>query len=220
MASEFPRSPWLLKGAIVVFETESPVPSNVIVFQYNPDSVSRSVQSNVDWERSYDPTTYKRLSDYFVPPDETFQLDIELDAADQLESNNPIALTVGLHPTLAALELLLYPPSGDLLLGKLAEALGTRTLAGGKLPLVLLVWGIPRIVPVAVTSLSITEEAFDQILNPIRARVSLGLKALSAQDLEGTQLEGFLSVRQIEKEVLSRVNLANSAEQIIGMLPV
>jgi hypothetical protein len=220
MASDFPGRPWLLKGALVVFATKSPVPSNLIVFQYNPDTVSRSVQPNVNWDKSYDQQTFKRLSDYYIPPDETFQLEIELDAADQLESNNPLARTVGLHPTLAALELLVYPPSEELLLGVLAKKLGTEVLDGGKIPLVLLVWGVPRIVPVAVTSLSITEEAFDQILNPIRAKVSLGLKALSETDLQGTLFEGFTKVRIVEKEVLALSNLANSAGQIIGMLPV
>jgi hypothetical protein len=219
MASDFPGRPWLLKGALVVFETESPVPTNLIVFQYNPDSVSRSVQPHMDWERSWARRQNNRLADYYDAPDETFQLEIELDAADQLESNNVLARTVGLHPTLAALELLTYPPSKDVLLGRAAAELGTRILTDGKIPLVLLVWGV-RIVPVAVTSLSITEEAFDQILNPIRAKVSLGLKALSEADLAGTQLSKLPMVRQIEKEVLSRSNLANSAEQIIGMLPI
>jgi Contractile injection system tube protein len=220
MASDFPGRPWLLKGALVVFETTAPVPTNLIVFQYNPDTVSRSVQPEVDWSQSYNQQTGQRLADYYLVPSETFQLEVELDAADQLESNNVLARTVGLHPTLAALELLLYPPSADILLGKAAAKLGMHMLAGGKIPLVLLVWGAPRIVPVAVTSLSITEEAFDQILNPIRAKVSLGLRALSDKDLEGTQLDGFRLVRQVEKEVLSRANLAASAEQIIGMLPV
>ena len=220
MASDFPGRPWLLKGALVVFEPGSSIPTNLIVFQYNPETVSRSVQPNVDWERSYDRTTFRRLSDYYIQPDETFQLEIELDAADQLESSNPLALTVGLHPTLAALELLVYPPSTDLLRAELVEALGQHVVDGGKIPLVLLVWGVPRIVPVAVTSLSVTEEAFDQILNPIRARVSLGLKALREADLAGTPFEGFTKVRIVEKEVLALSNLANSAEQIVGMSPV
>lgn len=220
MASEFPGRPWLLKGALVVFETTSAVPTNLIVFQYNPDAMTRSIQPEIDWENAYDPVTGRRRKDNLLPPSESFQLEIELDAADQLEDSNPLAMATGLHPTLAALELLLYPPSQDILLGKLAEKLGMRTLSSGKAPLVLLVWGPARIVPVGVSSLSINEEAFDQVLNPIRAKVSLGLTALSERDLEDTQLAGFLTVRQVEKEVLSRVNLANTALQIKGMLPL
>jgi hypothetical protein len=220
VASEFPGRPWLLKGALVVFETQSPIPTNLIVFQYNPDAISRSLQSEIDWERAYDPVTGRRRKDNLLPPSETFQLEIELDAADQLESSNPLAMTTGLHPTLAALELLLYPPSEDILVANLAARVGMRRISSGKLPLVLLVWGAPRIVPVAVSSLTVNEEAFDQILNPIRAKVSLGLTSLAQDDLEGTALAGFLTVRQVEKEILSRVNLFNSGEQILGMLPV
>jgi hypothetical protein len=40
-------------------------------------------------------------------------------------------------------------------------------------PLALFVWSQHRILPVRVTDFSITEEAFDPALNPIRAKVSL-----------------------------------------------
>ena len=50
-------------------------------------------------------------------------------------------------------------------------------------PLVLLVLGANRTIPVRITEFSVVEEAFDTRLNPIRARVSLGLRALSTDDL-------------------------------------
>ena len=50
-------------------------------------------------------------------------------------------------------------------------------------PLTLFVWSAVRILPVRLTDFSITEEAFDQALNPIRAKVSLGMRVLSVNDL-------------------------------------
>jgi hypothetical protein len=44
---------------------------------------------------------------------------------------------------------------------------------------VLLHWGTSRVVPVQLMSLSITEELFDPALNPIQAKVDLGLKVLT-----------------------------------------
>lgn len=47
----------------------------------------------------------------------------------------------------------------------------------------LFVWSKNRILPVRLTDFSITEEAFDTNLNPIRAKVSLGMRVLSVDDL-------------------------------------
>jgi hypothetical protein len=218
MASEYPGSPRLLKGALVVFEGRAPVPTNLIAFQYNPDSISRSVQP----ELKYDWGDYTREPTRNVlPPSESFQLEVELDAADQLEARSPLARVSGLHPTLAALELLLYPRSQDRLQAQAAAEGGAAMVRTVDLPVVLLVWGVPRVVPVAVTSLSITEEAFDQILNPIRARVSLGLRALSEKELrERPPFDRIGMARHVAKEVLARANLFNAAGEIRGMLPV
>src|SRR5690606_38922305 len=43
MGSDFPSSPRVLKGGIVAYQLPSLLPT-VIVFQYNPDEVSRSLQ--------------------------------------------------------------------------------------------------------------------------------------------------------------------------------
>ena len=102
---------------------------------------------------------------------------VELDATDQLEASNPLAVASGLHPTLAALELLLYPPSTQLILGEGPRSSSARHGCRRRMrPLVLLVWGPLRVVPVRVESVSVTEQAFDTLLNPIRAKVDLGLQ--------------------------------------------
>jgi hypothetical protein len=219
MASQFPRSPKLLKGALVVFEAAVPVPTNLIVFQYNPEAMSRSVQPIGG---STDPTTGAGDTQHAIlPPIESFQMTVELDAADQLESSNPLARGVGLHPTLAALELLLYPPSTQVILNKALALLGSSFVTPPEVPMVLLVWGAPRVVPVRVMSVSVSELAFDQILNPILAQVSLGLRTLTSVELQkaGPPFDTLALVNQIAKEVLARANIVNSVQQITTMLP-
>jgi len=219
MPSDFPRSPKLLKGALVVFETAAPVPTNLIVFQYNPDGMTRGFQQASG--QSPQPGAGDTLN--ALPPIETFQLSAALDAADQLENpgQNPLAVAVGLHPTLAALELLLYPGSTLLILTQALSLAGSAVLTPARAPLVLLVWGPARVVPVRLASLSIEEQAFDQLLNPIRAQVTLGLRALTIPELRqaGPPFDTLAIVNHIAKEVLARANIFNSAQQIGESLP-
>ncbi len=90
---------------------------------------------------------------------------------------------VGIHPHLAVLEALVSPSSAQLNeLNRLGRS-GTLEIAPMMSPLTLLVWSRNRVTPVRITDLSITEEAFDPNLNPIRAKVSLGLRVLTVDDL-------------------------------------
>jgi hypothetical protein len=45
------------------------------------------------------------------------------------------------------------------------------------------VWSKQRVVPVRITDFSVTEEFFDTQLNPIQAKVSLGMRVLTVDDL-------------------------------------
>jgi hypothetical protein len=85
---------------------------------------------------------------------------------------------------------------------------------------VLFVWGPARVVPVRVASVAITEQAFDPLLNPIRAQVSLGLRALSLIELQraGPPFDTLGIVNLVAKEVLARSNILNSVQQIGGSL--
>ncbi len=217
--SNFPGSPWLLKGALVVFETLAPIPTNIIVFQYNPETMTRSLeQQGRDYQLGQNSGDTLHIQ---YPPLESFTLSVELDAADQLELSNPLAVATGLHPTLAALELLLYPMSALLILNKALALAGSAMITPPALPMVLFVWGPARVVPVKVTSVSVTEQAFDQLLNPIQARVELGLRTLGIDELAtvGPPFDTLWLVNLIAKEALARLNVVNSAQQIRGMLP-
>jgi hypothetical protein len=119
------------------------------------------------------------------PPQETYTLEAEIDAADQLEfpDQNPLVVEHGIAPQLAALETILYPPSSRLIGNNQLAASGVLEILPTEQPLMLFVWSSNRVVPVRLTSYSVTEEAFDPRLNPLRAKVSLGFKVLSVGDL-------------------------------------
>jgi hypothetical protein len=225
MPSDFPRSPRFLKGALVAYETPflGPVP-NVIVFQYNPDQLSRSLAHRAP---PPDPKSVGAVREdvlrVFGPPVETITLTVDLDAADQLADpgRHPHIVARGLQPVLAALELLLYPPSAQVLLDRTMAQRGTAQISkkGEAAPLVLFVWGPSRVLPVLLTNFSVTEKAFDQALNPILAEVQLGMRVLTYMDLKEDHL-GYraYTATQTQKEVLARLNLVSSPERITGML--
>jgi len=178
----FPNSPRLLKAGLVLIDAASSAVLRVITLQYNPDSLSRSLQIKGIGAEAGDRLEALRLTG---PPVETIKLDAEIDAADQLEfpDQNPTTAQLGIHPQLAILETLVYPTSGQIQTNiNLANA-GTLEITPAEAPFTIFVWSKQRILPVRVTDFSITEEAFDPTLNPIRAKVSLGLRVLSVNDL-------------------------------------
>jgi hypothetical protein len=198
----FPGSPRLLKGAIVGVDIFNPLAS-VVIFQYNPDSLTRSLQAQSVGSQGGDKAEALRLKG---APVETIKLDIEIDATDQLETANAIATSMGIYPQLSALEMLIYPKSALVIANTVLLALGTIEVIPPAAPLTLFIWGPKRVLPVRVTDFSITEEAYDVNLNPIRAKVGLGLRVLSYNDLSLTHpgYYAFLA-HQIVKEAMAVV---------------
>ncbi|RAO78105.1 hypothetical protein [Dyella jiangningensis] len=179
--SSFPGSPRILKGGIVLIDPDSSAVLRVIALQYNPDSITRSLQVQA-MGAGGDRSEVLRLKG---PPVETIKLEAEIDAADQLEfpERNPVATQAGVFAQLAALETMIYPTSAQLNANDALAQIGTLEIIPMETPLALFVWSQTRILPVRVTELSITEEAFDTALNPIRAKISLGLRVLSVDDV-------------------------------------
>ena len=176
----FPNAPRLLKGGIVVIDAESGAIQRVIALQYNPDTLSRTLQPKSTTVDTADRSEALRLKG---PAVESFKLEAEIDGADMLERGDTSVGEVGIYPHLAVLEALVSPTSTQLSdLNRLGNS-GTLEIAPMVSPLTLFVWSKSRVTPVRVTDLSITEDAFDPNLNPIRAKVSLGLRVLSVDDL-------------------------------------
>jgi hypothetical protein len=183
MAFALPISPRLVKGGIVTLDPDTSVVLGVIALQYNPDSLSRSLQiqavpGGADGVR----VDALRLRG---PAIETIKLEAELDATDQLEfpTQYPVTARFGLHPQLAQLEMLVNPTVETLIADDNLASNGTLEIIPLEQPITLFVWSASRVVPVRLTDVSITEEAFDPNLNPIRAKISLGLRVLSIDDL-------------------------------------
>lgn len=180
--SSFPGSPRLLKGGIVLIDAETSAVRRIIALQYNPDTLTRTLQVQGAGAEGGDHLEALRLKG---PPIETLKLEAEIDAADQMEVAEPSSTVaeVGIYPQLAALEMLIYPSSSQIQEHKQLASGGAIEIAPMLAPLTLFVWSKNRILPVRLTEFSITEEAFDPALNPLRAKVSLGMRVLSYIDL-------------------------------------
>lgn len=204
----FPNSPRLIKGGIVTMDPDTAAVQNVIALQYNPDSLTRSLQIQA-LQGGQDGVRVDVLR-LRGPAVETIKLEAELDATDQLEAQNPAAMQLGLQPQLAQLEMLINPTVETLQADDAMANAGTLEIIPLEQPLTLFVWSKSRVVPVRITDLSVTEEAFDANLNPIRAKVSLGLRVLSVDDLGFAHPGGrlFMAYLTNKEHLASRVAAA------------
>jgi len=194
------RSPRILKGGLVLMDRASGKILRTIVLQYNPEMLTRSLTVRGAGDDS-DPVEALRLAG---PPIETISLEAMLDATDGLEEADPVIGKVGVAADIAALETVIAPTTATLAAQDALAGRGAIEILPAVAPLVLFVWGAKRIVPVRITEFSVTEEAFDPALNPIRARISLGLRALTVNDLSYGSRGGALSLVQLRmKETLA-----------------
>jgi hypothetical protein len=195
-------SPLLRKGAILTLDPTLGVPLGSINLQYNPDSITRSLKPMSVGDEP-DRTEILRLKG---PPIETIKCEVEIDATDQLASSDPTALALGIQPQLSALELLVYPSSTTLIVNEVLSLIGTIEILPMESALTVFVWSSKRITPVRITDMEITEQAFDPQLNPIRAKLSLGLRVLSVNDVGFLTPAGALYlVYQTSKEAMAQL---------------
>jgi hypothetical protein len=207
----FPGSPRLIKGALIGIDIFNPLAS-IIVFQYNPDTMTRHLEARTTGgQDGGDKTEALRLSG---PPKETITLNVEFDAADQPD------VTPTVYPALSALEMLLYPKSALLIANAVLARLGCMEIIAPQAPLTIFVWGPQRVLPVRLTSFSITEGAYDPNLNPIQAKVDLSLSVLSYNDLKISNPGYFLFLaHQIAKEALATQNVISGVPNLGIPLP-
>jgi hypothetical protein len=212
--STFPGTPRVLRGALVGIDVMSPIPT-VIVFQYNPDTLSRTLQpQGAGSGGEGDKAEALRLKG---APIETIKVEVEIDATDQLEKDDGTAKSMGIYPQLSALEMLVYPKSALVIANTVLMAVGTIEVIPPTAPLTIFVWGPKRAVPVRVSEFSITEEAYDTDLNPIRAKVSLGLRVLSYSDLPMTNPGyGLFLAHQIAKEGMGALASVKGLADVLG----
>ncbi len=192
-----PNAPRLLRGGIVLIDPDTSAVVRIIALQYNPATLTRTLAIHGAGTGTADRSEVLRIKG---PPTETIKLEAEIDAVDQLELGTGPATSVGIFPQLAALETLVYPTSSQLLANNALQAAGRLEILPMEAPLPLFVWSKNRVIPVRITEFSITEEAFDVNLNPIQAKVSLGLRVLSVDDVGFIHRAGSLFMTYLQQK--------------------
>lgn len=215
------NSPRLVKGGLVILAPGGGAVRRTIALQYNPDTLTRSYQvQGVGGDGGGERAQPFRLKG---PAIESIKLEAEIDATDPLEFPDNHAHTVahGIAPQLAALEALVNPSVDELMALAAQTAGGTLEILQPEAPLVLFIWSQSRVVPVRVTDISITEEAFDPALNPLRAKVSLGLRVMSTDDFGFGHKGGtlFLSHLRTREALAAKTSNATLASLGLGSLP-
>jgi len=216
----------LLRGALIEYGSDfmGPIP-NVVIFQFNPETLTRTVQIPSR------PTsgTQRETTQAGEASVEKITLKASFSAADEFGDNKALARLFGVGTRLAALEKMVYP-SNDLLaaIGK-ALGIGSNPLGGSdprqpipreKFPRILFIWGVYRVLPVVLESMSITEQQYDFLLNPVQAEVSITL-AVNANDKcsDDEVAKGAMLYSNMAKDAQAMANLANTASQIIELIP-
>lgn len=217
MPSGYSNSPRLVKGGLVLMDPDTSVVQSVIPLQYNPDSLTRTlqIQSTSGGQDGVHVDAFRIRG----PAVETIKVEAELDATDQLEFPNtyPLAAQYGLQPQLAQLEMLVNPTVETLQADDTLANSGTLEIIPDEQPLMLFVWSKSRVVPVRLTDFSVTEEAFDPNLNPIRAKLSLGMRVLTVDDLGFAHPGGRMYLTYLGNKEFLASQVANVAITVLGL---
>jgi hypothetical protein len=211
----FPLAPRVLKGGIVLVDPLRGEVQRIIVLQYNPETITRSFQIQAVGADGGDRSEAMRLKG---PPNETIKLDAEIDATDQLElpDQNRTTVELGIHPHLAALETMIYPRASHLRANEALASAGTIEIAATETPLSLFVWSRSRVVGVRLTELTVTEELFDTGLNPIRAKVSIGMRVLTINDVPAGHYAANIFMAYLERKESLAARFASGSAAAIG----
>ena len=222
-SSAFPGSPRLARGGLVLLDPDSGQLLQVISFQYNPDTLTRTLVPQGIGPEPGDRLEALRLK---APPQETITLEAEIDATDALEtptatSADQTVATAGLLAYLSTLELIITPPTSQLLADDSLAQAGMIEIAPVQAPLTVFAWGRNRVAPVRLTEYSVTEHAFDTSLNPARATVNLSMRVLTVYDL-GFQVPGgllYLLHQQTKERLAGTLPMATIGDLGLAAFP-
>ncbi len=219
---------YLLKGALVEYGTDFlGIIPNVVIFQFNPESLTR----NIEIPQRPTGTGNRETSQAGEVPVENITLTAHFSAADDLGNNNPLAFIFGIGPRLAALEKMSRPVKADNHSSEPIDPIGNSISGAGNenptqpipreiYPRILFIWGLTRVLPVIISSLSINEQEYDNILNPVRAEVSLGLSVITIDKCSDDEIaKGAAAYSTLAKDAQAFENLANTASQVIDLIP-
>lgn len=218
----------LLRGALIEYGAGliGPIP-NVVIFQFNPESLSRTLQIPPRPSGATQRETTQAGEKTF----EKIGFKAHFSAANMLDEDKALAKLFGIGPQLAALEKMVMPAGKDGLVGAVLDAIGdalgakkaepAQPIPRETYPRILFIWGATRVLPVTIDSMTISELEYDPLLNPIRAEVDLSLSVIAVDDCSDDALaKGALKYSSIAKEAQAVANLANTAEQIVDLIPI
>lgn len=228
MSAQSTLRPNVQKGALAVYPTHTPgsQPSTVIVFQFNPEAMKRTLAHRAAPAPTGGGSTGAAKEDVLRvagPPLETINITVDMHASDQLEDPDANANVAehGLHPALATLELLMYPPTLAATNIEQQAASGQVQVSPADLPLVLLIWGKSRVVPVKLTSFAISEDAFDTRLNPISAKVELGMQVLTYMEFADSSIgrDAFIAYQKAKENLAQGSRPGSNLTGVRNLIP-
>ena len=221
---------FLLRGALIEYGNDliGPIP-NIVIFQFNPETLTRTMEipqppggGNARETSQSSGKTY-----------ETIAMKAQFSAADELGDGKVLARAFGIGPRLAALEKMVQTSDDGGLLGAALDAIGDALGLGGgddapsqpipreKYPRTLFIWGLTRVLPVRISSMRVTEQEYDFLLNPVRADVDIEMTVMAPDPYSSDPLaEGALMYTKTVQDVMAVSNLANTAEQIVELIPI
>jgi hypothetical protein len=222
-----------LRGVLVEYGANilGPIP-NIVIFQFNPEQMTRTIRIPPDpVKASARPQTETHSTE--APPLETFEISAHFSAADDLGAGGAVSAIprlFGVGPQIAALEKMVYPqsqPGG--LIGAAIDAIGSA-LSSSKpaasqpvppeiVPRILFIWGTSRVLPVKITSMSITEQKYDVLLNPVQAEVKIGMKVSSQAPADDVVGRGAYKYTQMIKDTQASLNLAKTLQFAVDIIP-
>ena len=241
-------SGFFLRGALVEYSGDflGPIP-NLVVFQFNPEELARTINipaapGTGNAASAKAAAKANEAAGVSGPPNESFTVTAKFSAADDLGKGGAVSAIprlFGIGPQIAALEKMVYP-AGPLsgLLGQALDAVGSVSVSAGgvsasagtatstlptprqSVPRILFIWGYNRVLPVRISSMSITEQKFDAFLNPVQAEVQIGLDILNLSKTGSDKIGyGALTYSRGVKDAQAILNLAKAIELAADIIP-
>ncbi len=223
-----------LRGVLVEYGANvlGPIP-NIVIFQFNPEHLTRTITiPQAPSSAAAKPRTDPHGA--AAPPLESFEISAHFSAADDLGAGGAVAAIprlFGVGPQLAALEKMVYPQAtAGGLLGAAIDAIGSalsgpanqaasQPIPRVPLPRILFIWGPSRVLPVTITSMTIAEQKYDMLLNPVQAEVKIGMQ-VSSQAPGGDMIgAGAYKYTQMVKDTQATLNLAKVIEFAGEIIP-
>lgn len=223
--------PWaskLIRGALVqlIPDVIAFIP-NIVIFQYNPEKLSRGMKPYVPTSGSQ-PSTEQAADTQPFDPEETISFTLQLSATEGMERGNPVTAATGVASQLAALRKMLRPTSGmlsDIKGSAMALAQkSTESLTRPSLPVTFLIYGPGLIVPVRITEFSVDEILHTPLLYPHEASVTMKLLILTPDKFKCSQIKfrdlaiSAYNMTRLQEDTLAVANIANHVEEILGVL--